>query len=331
MIVKYAKMSMQNLMITCLEYAKLGKEKDIRNIATCRNPDTAAELMQNKTSVIFFCGHQSNWEVLFLEGTSRMPGAAIGRPIKNHYLYQWILSIRERFGGKMFAPQNAIKEGLRALKQGRFLGIVGDQGMPDSGFSSVFLGRKAWTSPMPAILSHRTGFPILVAMTNRVGDRYVTSYSDPIWPNQEAPLENEIPRLMGKALQIFEKSIIENPGQWLWSHNRFKQQLPGRLKKAFRYDSIAIFCPQEKDLFHKIYDSLKTFEEIYPGEFLHIFLHNDYKNYSIPERFEIKYYQNTSELLTTDYRFKLVFNFTENDSLKKYFKSLSAFEVFSLK
>src|SRR5262249_27033529 len=109
--------SLQNLMITCLEYAKFASEKNIHRVASCVNPEQAAQLMKESKPVIFFCGHQSNWEVLFLEGTSRMPGVAIGRPIKNHYLYNWVLSIREKYAGKMITPQNAIREGLRGLKK----------------------------------------------------------------------------------------------------------------------------------------------------------------------------------------------------------------------
>ena len=114
-----------------------------------------------------------------------MPGVAIGRPIKNKLLYNWVTSIRQKFGGKMIAPQNAIREGLRGLKKGAFLGIVGDQGMPNSGFSSPFFGRNAWTSPIAAILSHRTGSPIMVATTHRSEGKYSIHYSEPIWPNTE--------------------------------------------------------------------------------------------------------------------------------------------------
>lgn len=151
-----AKKSFTNLAITFLEYGALARQ-DIKKLAVCENPDPALELLRQGTPPIFFCGHQSNWEILFLEGTSRMPGVAIGRPIKNIYLYQWILSIREKYGGKIISPKQAVKEGLKGLKKGCFLGIVGDQGMPDSGFSSPFF----WTSRLDIpssgapLLSHR--------------------------------------------------------------------------------------------------------------------------------------------------------------------------------
>jgi KDO2-lipid IV(A) lauroyltransferase len=61
-IVKLAKSSMQNLAISTLEYPRLYREKDITKIATCENPELAASLIQQGKGIIFFCGHQANWE-----------------------------------------------------------------------------------------------------------------------------------------------------------------------------------------------------------------------------------------------------------------------------
>ncbi len=323
----YAKESIQNLIITCLEYAKLDSEKQIQRIASCVNPEEADRLMKESKPVIFFCGHQSNWEVLFLEGTSRMPGVAIGRPIENKPLYSWITSIREKFGGKMIASQNAIREGLRGLKKGAFLGIVGDQGMPDSGYSSPFFGRTAWTSPIAAILSHRTGSPIIVPTTHRKHGKYYIHYSEPIWPNTEAPLEIETERLMTAMLANLEKKIAEAPGQWLWSHNRWKQQTRDLLKLKFRHESILIVLPEEKKQLGVILPHLGTFREIYPYEFITIYTPIEG---IVLENAEIVSYQSEKDILKSDYCFKLVFNLSAFGRIKRHYKRLAAFEVVSL-
>ncbi|NGX51367.1 MAG: Lipid A biosynthesis lauroyltransferase, partial [Chlamydiae bacterium] len=110
-IKKTAKASFQNLAITCLEYAKFARLKNTDKVLSCENPELAKKLIDRKQGIIFFCGHQANWELLFIEGTRRMPGVAIGRPIKNRRLYQWILSIREKFGGTIIPPKKALREG----------------------------------------------------------------------------------------------------------------------------------------------------------------------------------------------------------------------------
>lgn len=324
-----AKKSFQNLMITCLEYEKFFREKDIHKVAICENPETAKKLLKDDKGIIFFCGHQSNWEILFLEGTSRMPGVAIGKPVKNRYLYQWVLSIRQKFGGTIIAPRNAIKEGLRTLKQGKFLGIVGDQGMPDSGYSSPFLGRMAWTSPIPAMLAYRSNRPILVATTRREKGKYIIRYSDPIWPDANKPMEEEIPRLMQESLTYLENSIKQNPDQWLWQHNRWKQQLPGNIPKKFRHDSICVILPSKRSHFDKVKGALSQFRSLYPTEYILFVAPGKYKDdlKELSEKEEVFWYEKEDECLIDDYRFKLVFNFTSNHKIKTHFKKRSAFYV----
>lgn len=317
---KIAKQAMQNLMITCLEYPRLAREKELDKIVFCDNPEEAAAFIAKGQGVVFFCGHQANWELLFLEGTRRMPGVAIGRPIKNQFLYKWVLSIRERYGGKIVSPKNAIKEGLRALKKGAFLGIVGDQGMPDSGFSSSFLGREAWTSPMPALLAVRTQSPLFVAITIREEKRYRIHYSPPLLPDPSKPADEEVLRLMGAALAFFEESIKAHPGQWLWQHNRWKQQSLDVINRPYRHDAIAIVLPKNKP---HLGCQIEAFRTIYPREFIAVFM---------PEPHTIPTIETLplSQVFEEDLRFKLIFNFTEDRAIDRHFKKLSAFETVSL-
>jgi len=326
-IIRLAKESFQSLMITCLEYAKLSREKDLHKICQVENTHSASEILKSGKGVIFFCGHQANWELFFLEGTSRMPGVAIGRPLKNRPLYSWILSIRQKFGGKIIAPKNALREGLRALKSGSFLGIVGDQAMPQSGFRSLFLGKEAWTSPIAALLSYRTGSPIIVPTMQRIEGKYRIHYSDPIWPCIHAPLQEEIERLMGKTLALLEESITKTPGQWLWQHNRWKQQTLDKIPSRYRQEAICIILPEETKLFDEISPHLGTFREIYPLEFLTFLVPAQFCSAALlPEEEKIPY-TSLSEILVRDFRFKLIFNLTEFKEVETHFKRLSAFTV----
>jgi len=316
--------SLQSLTITFLEYPKLKREKDISQIVTCENPEVAQDLLKSGQGVIFFCGHQANWELFFLEGTQRMAGTAIGKPIKNRYLYNWVLELRQKYGGKIVLPKNALKEGLRTLKTSAFFGIVGDQGMPDSGFSSSFLGRVAWTSPLPALLSLRTNRPIFVATIQRTKDRYLIRYSNPIWPSPQSTADC----LMAQVLILFERSIKETPSQWLWIHNRWKQSLPGKLPKRLRQECLALIFPS----LVLAQETLPLFRLIYPREFLTAFIPATSSDMSsdissLPQDIEFKLYSTLSDILIPDYRFKLIYDFTRNPLIKKHFLSLSAFHV----
>jgi KDO2-lipid IV(A) lauroyltransferase len=323
-LVRYAKQSFQNLAINCLEYPKFAVEKNLSRVIQCENPAIADALYQKGQGIIFFCGHQSNWEALFLDGTSRMKGIAIGKPIKNKLLYHWILSIREKNGGKIVAPRNAVREGFRALRQGVFMGIVGDQGMPGSGYSFPFLGRRAWTSPAPALLAYKTNSPIILASTRRVPGGYRIRYSDPIWPDLTQPAETDVIRMMDQTLTLLQESIKYSPGEWLWQHNRWKQQTMHNLYRRFRQDCICVILPENLE---PLLPHLPTLKEIYAPAFLSLIVPASHQNTPLPSADETIYYTHLEQTLLSDFRFKLVFNFTDYQPIHAHYEKLSALHV----
>ena len=328
-LIRIAKKSFQNLAINCLEYPRLAKETQFSRVITCENPEIAEAIYKQGKGIIFFCGHQSNWEVLFLDGTTRMKGVAIGKSIKNKKLYQWIVSIREKNGGKIISPHNAVREGFRALKKGAFIGIVGDQGMPDSGYSFPFFGRRAWTSTAPALLSYKTGCPIIFASTHRAAGKYRIVYADPIWPDLSKPIDEAVILMMDQALTLMQESIKKHPGEWLWQHNRWKQQTLKTLYKRFRQDCVLVILPSDEAELAKILPHLPTLKTIYPTNFLFLLAPESCRNQTLIES-DVIYYSRPQEMLLKDYRFKLIFNFTNNQEIKSHYEQFSAFETIDL-
>lgn len=333
-IIATAKGALQNVMITCLEYPKLSREKDISRIAYCENPDEAMALLDTTNKgIIFFCGHQANWEILFLEGTSRMPGVAIGRPTRNKRLYRWVVSIREKFGGTIIEPKNAVREGLRALKRRCFLGIVGDQGMPAGGYVCNFFGRPAFTSPLPAILAYRTGVPLLVATVRREseeeGGRYAIRYSRPLYADTSKEMEPEVDRLMREALDLLAASILENPSQWLWQHNRWKQQCAGTVKRPYRFDAVRVLLPEDAQKLQNLAPHIATLRAIYPTEHFTVAAPKGASLPSLPGA-HIQLYERQKELLQPDFTSKIVFNFTESPTIAKRYRGLAVFKILTL-
>jgi KDO2-lipid IV(A) lauroyltransferase len=294
--------SLQSMAITGLEYPKLKRIKNLKKLVTLHQDPETAKLLQKSHSVVFFCSHQANWELLFLSATyQKLDGIAIGKPLKNHFLYDWILSIRERFGGKIIEPKNAFKEGLRALKQGKFIGIVGDQSLPSSYYSSPFLGRKAYTSPLPALLSYRTGKPVVFAEIVRNKAHYDIYFHAPIFPETNAPQEKETTRIMNALLHQLEESIVRRPGEWLWAHNRWKQEEANQVYYRYRHESIAVVLDLKP---HQSF--LLELRRIYPKAFIDLvtpqlgdpLIHDG----------NIFYYEKTPLEVISAYKYKMIFN-----------------------
>lgn len=322
-----AKESFQNLTITCLEFFRLKKSKGkLEEIVTTCGGEKVLELMGKGQGMIFLTGHQANWEIPFLAISDKYPGIAIGRPINNRWLYDWVLSVREMNGGKIVMPKNAIRMGLRVLKEGQFIGIVGDQAFPESTYSYPLFQTRAWTTSAPALLAYKTGSPIVVGITKRENNHYYISGSPPIWPNQNNPMKEEVVRMMDLAMGYLEKSIEQTPSQWLWQHDRWKQQGVDHVKRKYRYGFIAIIFPREAQEYLEL---LPLFRAIYPRSFLSFFVPKGI-SFSL-EGCEVYTYEDEKDLFVRDWRYQLVLDFYNSKSLRRHFLRLGAFHALSLK
>lgn len=235
-------------------------------------------------------------------------GVAIGRPIKNARLYRWILSIRQMNGGRIIVPKQAIKEGLKMLRKGKYIGIVGDQALPESDYSYPLFGTRTWISTAPALLAYRTQSPIIVGTMRRTKAGYELSGSDPLWPNLDLPMKDSICQLMDRAMSHFEKSISDSPDQWLWIHDRWKQQTIDHVKRAYRYGFILVILPITPDA--TLEEDLK---KIYPRSFL---------SFVKPEQEVL--------LASRDWRYQLVLDFANLPKVRRHFLSLGAVKAISL-
>ncbi len=276
---------------------------------------------------IFLSAHQSNWEIAFIAMTEYYPGIAIGRPIKNKWLYRWLLSIREMNGGKIVLPKNAIRVSMRSLLKGTFLGIVGDQAYPDSPYSYPLFGTRAWTASTPALLAYKTGCPLIPITTSREHGHYFTRSLPPIWPNQTQPLREEVNRMMDEAMKGLEKSIGEKPEQWMWIHDRWKQG-GNHIKRKYRYGFILIIFPKDPRPYLEI---LPLFKQIYPRSFLTFYVPKGTSlDSTIIKDCEIREYEKENDLFVRDWRFQLVLDFYNCSKLRRHFLKLGAFQVLSL-
>lgn len=306
-----AKKSLYHLLITAFEYGKLKRLKTLTSYTHCLNPEETDRLLNDHQGVIFFCGHQSNWELLFLDATSRHLGICIGKPIKNKKLYNYIVSIRERFKGRVIEPKNAYKGCMKGLKQGSFIGIVADQGMPDSSFSYACLGRQAHMSTLPALVSLRSGCPLYVATIERFIDHYNITYTGPV-------KGDDVDSLTLASLLILDEKIKKNPEQYMWQHNRWKITYPDIIPKKYRHDALAVVID------HRVtYSDLETLKQLYQGAYMIVFKPLDYPlNLKVDE---IINYTKTTECFIPHYGPKLMIDLVGISGLEKHFKKQALF------
>lgn len=315
--------SFQSLLITLLEFLHLRKDRGrdaLNKMVSIEENAEGMALLEAKQGVIFLVAHQANWEIPFLALTQRFPGIAIGKPIKNRRLYRWVLSVRESYGGTIIEPDDAIRQGISALQEGKFVGIVGDQAFPSSSYSYPLFGVRAWTSTTPALLAYKTGAPIVVGTIQRVGQRYVIKGSPPLYPNVNAPYKEEVTRMMDQAMAYLEKSFYATPEQWMWIHDRWKPKGVKRIKRIYRHGFILVILPKQSD------PSLPALlRKIYPDSFITVYT----PPHTLPPSsdYEVVYYDKEEALLLNDTRYQMVFDFCDLPHVRRHLLREGAFRA----
>lgn len=330
-IKKIAKESFQNLMINSVEYIRLKRSRyKIGQFVTGCNLTSLYELIAKGQGVICVTGHISNWELSFLDHTQTKPGIAIGKHIKNKKLYDFILSIRQMHQGKIIGMKNAINEAVKELKSGATFSMVNDQAYTSSSYSYPFFGVKAWTSAAPALIAYKANAPIFTVGTKRLPKgKYEYTLSEPIWPDTSKPLKQEVTRLMDAIMKAFEQDIAKNPGQWLWQHKRWKQEGYNYIRAEYKADSILIVLPDSPALFEWFNQGLWAFPQIYTRSFLTFMVPKKYSSQLKIEGYEVLTYESLQDILIRDYRFQLIYDFTNQPKIGTHFLKLGAHSLYT--
>ncbi|MBI2843802.1 MAG: hypothetical protein HYX78_10415 [Armatimonadetes bacterium] len=132
-------------------------------------------------------------------------------------------SIRENAGYKVLSRDSSAIPAMRCLRKNELLGILPDQNTW-SGIFVDFFGRPAATATGPAVLSLKTGAPILCGFARRVDGGFFEAV---IYPPLEVPStgdeEADILALTQAYTRVIEDEIRKDPAQWLWIHDRWRR------------------------------------------------------------------------------------------------------------
>lgn len=175
--------------------------------------------------VIVITGHCSNWELLPLVSSSRSESVSgVARPLNNPYINSILERARSRYGSKIIYKKGALKSVIATLRGGGIVGILMDQSvLPNEGFMIDFLGRKAWTTKMPAIVARKTGAAVLPVFIRRVKDGYVIDVHPEIELSENPITEEAVLEDTKRFSGYIEDNIRQNPSEWLWLHRRWKR------------------------------------------------------------------------------------------------------------
>jgi KDO2-lipid IV(A) lauroyltransferase len=175
----------------------------------------------------FLTAHIGSWEVAALvTGLKVEKGlSVVNRPLDNPLLEVELDRLRRLYGNRVFGKRNILREMLAQLKTGGGVGILIDQRVrEEQGVAVPFFGHPAWTHPILARMTRKTGAPVVptFALCDAPG-HYRLRYETPVMVDDLPECEREDVPLTARYMAILEAAIRRNPDQWLWYHDRWKQ------------------------------------------------------------------------------------------------------------
>ena len=218
-IIKAVYVNFGQVFTEILSLTKVNK-KYIEKYITLENVEDKYKLANHPGGLILLTAHFGNWEL------SGMVSAMIGFPLvvlareqKMKRLNELLNRLRESKGLTVVRKGITVKYIIKALREGKMIGMVGDQDAGKTGVFADFFGRPVSTAPGSARFAQATGAYILPAFSVRKrGPYHNIILEEPI----KIEKEEDIMSYVEQYNKLLERRVRENPDQWLWLHRRWK-------------------------------------------------------------------------------------------------------------
>ena len=185
------------------------------------NTDILKKIKSDTNPVIFISGHFSNFELMAMQIEKLgVDLAAVYRPLNNKFLNPIMEKIRKNYICKKQIKKgiSGTKELLQNFKDGTSIALMIDQRV-SQGIKSKFFGTDALTTTIPAQFVKKFSAKIVPVYIERLKDyQFKIKFYDPLKFTEDESIE----MITLKLNQILENMIIQNPEQWIWTHDRWK-------------------------------------------------------------------------------------------------------------
>ena len=206
---------------TFIEYTFLNYFRKNNSHISIKGKEILLEIKDNKQPVIFVSGHFANFELMSMEITRQnILLATIYRPLNNIFLNPFMEYLRKKYICKNQIKKGikGVKEAINYIKSGHSIALMIDQRVSE-GRKINFFGYPALTTTLPAQLSNKFDLDIVPVLIKRNKNNsfeihFLKKIKSKTFENKE--------KLTQELNKVLENMIIQNPNQWIWTHNRWK-------------------------------------------------------------------------------------------------------------
>ncbi len=192
--------------------------KEICRIAKVRGLANLDRALSGGKGVVLVSAHLGNWDLeacyITALGYKTVGIAESLGPGKRFFnLYS---RLRTKTGMKIIRLEDKRcgMEALKALRRNEALMLLGDRDITGNGVKVNFLGQEVSLPKDPALLSLKTGAPIVTAFFVRDNGKYTAIIEPPIEFKRCKILEKDIQNLTQLTAKRLERKILAYPTQW---------------------------------------------------------------------------------------------------------------------
>ena len=207
---------------TFIEYVFLSHLRNNVSNIIVTGETNLLEATQKDKPVIFISGHFANFEMMSMViSKKKIPLAIIYRPLNNIFLNPLMEFLRKKYicPHQIKKGINGVRDAIDFIKKKHSIALMIDQRVSE-GEKINFFDEIALTTTFPAQLSNKFNLDIIPVYIERdENDNFKIEFQKII---KAKDFQNKL-ELTKELNRILEKMIIRNPGQWIWTHNRWKQ------------------------------------------------------------------------------------------------------------
>ncbi len=207
-------------------------EADLRKRFRVKNPEVMQKLYENNQHVLLVSGHFNNWEWLITSQDFLFPHQAygIGMPLSSQFWHKKVTARRERYGMKVVHAKNYKEKLSENPEELKAVLVLSDQS-PGNSLKSYwmdFLNQQTAVLFGAEMMANELNYAVVFFATRKVKRGY---YEMELKTITETPRNMQWGDITEAHTELLEQEINKNPSQWLWSHRRWKRELPEHLEQ----------------------------------------------------------------------------------------------------
>ncbi|WP_169764639.1 lipid A biosynthesis lauroyl acyltransferase [Campylobacter mucosalis] len=190
-----------------------------------KNEKFLIEAINSKRPVIISTAHFGEWELLSLAMAAKFgPLSVIGRKLDSASMDKILNANRTQFDIELIDKRGATKGILKALKQGRIVGILVDQNTAKSdGIEISFFNKKVLHTPSVSIFAQKTDALIVNAFISQIDENLSEICFFESIDIAKFDKENAVKLATQAQADACEAMIRQKPDEYFWFHRRFKR------------------------------------------------------------------------------------------------------------